>query len=563
MKYPLLYRAIAGSLIVLLSAACSPKLKPLPQGAVTVNPAPMERIGSAVPAQITLRFPAKWLPKNTKLTVTPVLTYSGGNETAPDFLFQGSSVRDNNTVISYSEGGTEQLNVSFPYNSKMRQSALYLYMSYQNGSSKVRTLAPIEVAQGVVTTQEWASAAGCAPIYAPDGFSRIVTETYSTDIKFLIQQAEVRASELKKQEVKEWKDAVENAEQVPNQKVDIEVQAYASPDGGVTLNEKLSQKREQNTTRTLQKEFAGYDIPVSAHYTAQDWEGFKTLLEQSNIQDKELVLRVLSMYTDPEEREEQIKNLSFVFGQLAKEILPELRRSRLTANISIIGKSDEELLALAQSHPGRLKADEMLYTATLLSDAKAQESLYRTAMQVYPKDYRAFNNLGTLLLSQGKAQEAADLYTQAAQLQSNAYTSLNAALLALDANDLEKARLLIGTATDLPEADRVLGLLYLKEGKPEEAARLLATTPSVNTAVAQILAHRYADALQTLRALPEPTALNYYLRAVVAARTNSVEEVVSNLEQATQMDPTLARTAGTDLEFASVKEHPQVARLLR
>lgn len=556
---------ILGIAIIFATAmpGCAPKLKPLPESAVKATPQPLERVGQKIPAELAVNFPAGWFHKKALLRVTPVYHFAGRTQSAPGFTFQGEKVKNNYTVINKQNGGAQTFNVSFPYEPAMAQGELFLYLE-SDFSGKKRNLPPIKVATGTVTTMEWADATGATPAFAPDGFSRIVKENYSTDIRFLIQQAEVRAQELRKKEVSEWKDVVESAQQLPNHEVEVEVQAYASPDGGVELNEKLSAQREKNTTSALKKELNKYNIPFSAHYTSQDWDGFQKLLEQSNIPDKELVLRVLSMYTDPEEREKEIKNLSFVFRQLADEILPQLRRSRLTAHVTVIGKSDEELLDLAKNRPGRLKADELLYAATLTSDIREKEAFYRSAIQLYPSDYRALNNLGALLLQSGEIAEAAPYFDRAVKAEKNGYSYVNQALISLHNGEIEQAKLLVGKAAELPEAEQAMGLMYLSEGKIQQAAEMLGKTPSRNGAVSQIMSHHYGEAAQTLEALPQNDATVHYLKAIVAARTQrDTLEVAQHLSKAIALNPKLAHKAAQDLEFVAYKDLVQQAKAMK
>lgn len=553
--------SVIGILLSGVFTACSPKLTPLPSQAVRVTPQPMMRVGGEIPVQATVNFPAKWFAPKAIVRITPVLHYAGRMQSGPTYTFQGEKVKDNYTVISKQDGGAQSFNFSFPYEEDMSKSELFLHME-ADVKGKHFTFAPIKVGDGTITTLLWANAEGVTPAFAPDNFSRVVKEAYTTDIKFLIQRAEVRAQELRKTDVTEWRDVVENVAQTPNQEVSVEVQAYASPDGGVELNEKLSSAREKNTTAALKKVFAGEEIPMTAHYTSQDWEGFRELLEQSNIPDKELVLRVLSMYQDPEEREREIKNLSFVFKQLADEILPQLRRSRLVANVSIIGKSDDEIRLLAAQRPARLSIEELLYAATLTDKEAEKAEIYKYAAKAYPEDFRAYNNLGSIYLTKGDRNKASEWYGKAGRIKNNSYTNVNVALMAIESGRLNDAELILGASTDIPAADRAIGLLYLYQGKTEDAVQLMSPMPSRNTAVAQIILGRYADALKTLQALPEPDAVNFYLRAVIGARTNNLADVVENLKQAVRRQAAMGYKAADDLEFAAYRDAPEFLQIV-
>ena len=325
-----------------LFTACSSGLKPLAANYIKAEPQPLELVAGKVPVTINATFPPKWFAKNATLTVIPVLRYAGGEAWGTSFNYQGEKVAGNAQVIPQKAGANVTLTSNFDYVPAMQTSELYLTFSAKVGKKEVE-LPDIKIGDGVLSTAALLNAGSEIPAIAPDKFQRIIKEAYDADIMFLIQQAELRASELKKSSLSDWKGVVANANQAPNQNVDVEISAYASPDGGFALNDKLAEKREQNTNKYLAQDLkkAKIDVPISAKYTAQDWEGFKALVEKSNIQDKQLILSVLSMYTDTERREKEIKNLSSVFSVLADEILPQLRRSRLIANIEIIGKSDE------------------------------------------------------------------------------------------------------------------------------------------------------------------------------------------------------------------------------
>ncbi|MDR2627120.1 MAG: hypothetical protein LBC40_03695, partial [Dysgonamonadaceae bacterium] len=343
-------------------ASCSGKLKPLSEQYIKADPQPLEAIGGEVPVTISITYPGKWFNKNAVVTITPVLRYASGETWGTAYTYQGEKVKANNPSVAYSTGGNVTLKSTFKYKPEMKKSELYLTFDAKIKSKTVK-LPDIKIADGVIATSALADAATANPAIGPDKFQRIIKEAYDANILFLIQQAELRSKELNKDEVKEWKDLVQNANEAPNQNVEIEISAYASPDGGVKLNDALAGKREANTTKYLEKELKKQkiNVPIDAHYTAQDWAGFQELVSKSSLQDKDLVLRVLSMYKDPEEREREIKNISTVFKSLAEEILPQLRRSRLIANIEIIGKSDDEIRQLAQSNPGALTVEELLY----------------------------------------------------------------------------------------------------------------------------------------------------------------------------------------------------------
>ena len=562
MTYRNLLKITTALLLAVLVSSCACRLKPLNGSAAQVDPNPLTLVGTQIPGQVRLTLPAKWCHKRAIVNITPQLRYAGTSVTGQTVTIQGENVRDNYQTISYERGGSVIVPFAFEYKPGMEQSDLYLTFTATVKGKQVN-LPAIKVARGTIMTAGLASISDVTPALARDAFQRVIKEQYTADLKFLINRAEVRAAELNKREVKDWQDVVDNAYQVPNQEVDIEIQAYASPDGAQDLNERLSAERERNTSRVVARQLGNKKIEVNAHYTAEDWDGFQKLLEASNIQDKELVLRVLSMYPDPEDREREIRNLSHVFTQLADEILPELRRSRLNANVRIIGKSDDELKMFMAQRPGRLTIEEILYTATLYDNAREQMNAYQQATQLYPNDYRAYNNIGTLYLAQGNYEQAASYFAKAQKIQPNAASNMNEALLALDRGDLAAAQRLMGSAVEVPESGQGIGLLQMHEGKYADAIRSFGNTPSNTLAIAQIMQGQYADATRTLAAVAQPNGETAYLKAVVAARTNDLQALISNLRSAIAQDSSYALRAQRDLEFAAFSQAPEFVALVK
>ncbi|MDR1499597.1 MAG: hypothetical protein LBI58_01305 [Tannerellaceae bacterium] len=545
-------------------SSCSGKLNPLAEKYVKAEPQPLEAIGGEVPVTIDATFPAKWFNKNAVVTITPVLRYQGGEAWGTAYTFQGEKVKGNNQVVSQKNGGNATLKSSFNYKPEMKKSELYLTFDAKIKNKTVQ-LPDIKIGDGVIATAELANAATANPAIGADKFQRIIKEAHNANIMFLIQQAELRSKELSKQEVAEWKDLVKNASDAPNQNVAVEISAYASPDGGVKLNTGLAERRENATSAYLGKELkkAKIDVPVDAHYTAQDWEGFQELVSKSSIQDKELVLRVLSMYKDPEQREQEIKNISSVFSALAEEILPQLRRSRLTANVEIIGKSDDEISALAKSNPGALNVEEILYAATLTNNAAEKEAIYTKATQQYPNDYRTWNNLGNVRFRAGDLVKAEELFNKANSVRANNESNLNLGLIALTKGDKGKAQQLLGSAANVAELSEALGVLYLKQGEYTKAVNSFGSIKSNNAALAQILTRDYSKAQQTLSAVPNADGATDYLKAIVAARTNDTNGVLNNLKAAIAKDRVYVKEAASDLEFAKYTTNADFAALIR
>ncbi len=549
---------------ILAFSSCSNKLKPLAEEYIKAEPQPLEAIGGKVPVTINATIPAKWFNKKAVVTITPVLRYQGGEAWGTAYTYQGEKVKGNNQIIPYKEGANVTMKSSFTYKPEMKKSELFLTFDAKIKNKTVK-LPDVKIGEGVLATSALADAATANAAIAADKFQRIIKEAHDASIMFLIQQAELRSKELKKDEISDWKDLVKNADEAPNQNVAIEIQAYASPDGGVELNTGLAERREKNTDKYLAKELKKMkvDVPVDAKYTAQDWEGFQELVSKSNIQDKDLVLRVLSMYSDPEQREQEIKNISSVFSTLADEILPQLRRSRLVANIEIIGKSDNEISALAKNDPKALNVEEILYAATLTNNDAEKTAIYNKASELYPNDYRTWNNVGMMAFRAGDLAKAEQMFNKANSVKNNPEANMNLGLIALTKGDQAKAQQLFGSASGVAELSEALGVLYLEQGEWAKAANSFGSVKSNNAALAQILTKDYNKASQTLNAVPNPDAITSYLKAIVAARTNDANGVVSNLKAAIAKDGSLKKEAAIDLEFAKYATNSDFAALVK
>ena len=547
-----LYLPLLMAMVVALFSSCSKKMGELSADYFTVTPQVLEAVGGKVPATINGKFPEKYFNKKAIVEVTPVLKWNGGEAKGQPATFQGEKVEGNDQTISYKMGGSYTMKTSFDYVPEMAKSELYLEFKATIGK-KVVTIPAVKVADGVISTSELVNntLGNANPALGEDAFQRIIKEKHDANIMFLIQQANIRSSELKT--AKEFNKEVANVNEAANKKIsNIEVSAYASPDGGVSLNTTLAENRESNTTKMLSKDLkkAKIDAPIDAKYTAQDWEGFQELVSKSNIQDKELILRVLSMYQDPAQREQEIKNISSVYKTLADEILPQLRRSRLTLNYEIIGKSDEEIAKLASSNPSELNVEELLYAATLTNDPAKQEAIYTQATKQFPNDYRAFNNLGKLAYQAGNVDKAESYFKKAASVNASPEVNMNLGLISLIKGDKAAAETYFGKAAGTKELGESMGNLYIAQGQYERAVNSFGDSKTNSAALAQILAKDYNKAKNTLANVERPDAYTDYLMAVLGARTNNSSMVTSSLKSAVAKDPSLAKKAATDLEFA-------------
>lgn len=533
-------------------SGCSKKLGQMQADYFSTNPNPLEVVGENVPATVSARIPAKYFVKNAVVTVTPYLTYAGGQTASTPYAFQGESVRGNNPVVSYERGGAVTIPVNVPYQPAMANSTLELEFTVTQGK-KTYALPRVAVAKGVVATATMADAATATPAITADKFQRVIAEKVDADIIFLINQANIRDNQLRSQAMTNLHSEIANADADDRREIaEINIQSYASPDGSLDLNTRLAQAREKTTVDYMNKQLKGKSFgELTADFTPEDWEGFRRLVSESKIQDKDLILSVLSMYQDPEVREREIHNLSHVFEQLAEEILPQLRYSRITAKINVIGKSDDEIRQAYKQNPSSLSVDEILYLATLVDSNAEKAQIYSTAAELYPTDYRTFNNLGMAQFADGDYDAARSSFAQAARLApASGEPQMNLGLVALVNGNYDDAQSRFGNAAGVEELNEALGVYYLKKGDNAAAARSLRGVNTNNAALAQILTKDYSTAKKTLAAITQPDATTYYLTAVLGARTNNENMIVSNLRQAIKLDSKMAERAANDMEFA-------------
>ncbi len=545
--------AIAATGSVLLTG-CGKKLNQFQADYFNVNPNPLEVVADRVPATVTARIPAKFFVKNAEVTVTPYLCFEGQEVASQPYTFQGEKVRGNAPVVSYENGGTVTIPVMYEYQPDMMRSDLQLAFDVRQGS-KQYVLPRVKVATGVVATSTLADASTVTPALAQDKFQRVINEKYDADIHFLINQANLRDGELNSSAMLSLSEQLRNAANDPSREIEeINVSSYASPEGSLELNTRLAENREKNTTAYLDKKLKKDNITefgeLTANFTPEDWEGFQKLVAASSIQDKELILSVLSMYKDPEQREKEIRNLSSIFDQLAEQVLPQLRKSRITASINVIGKSDKELMDAFAKNPKSLTADELLYTATLYDNNADKMKVYDAAAQAYPNDYRTFNDLGMTQFAAGDYDAAKRNFAHAQRLAPAATEpQMNMGLVSLMNKDYRQANQKFGAAAGQPELNDAMGTYYLMTGDPAAAVKAFGNAKTNNAALAQILTKDYSKAKSTLAGITAPNAMTYYITAILGARTNNDTMVNNNLRQAVKLDRSLAAKAAKDLEF--------------
>ena len=559
---------LACAAVVALSS-CSSKMGAMKSEYFTVTPGVLEVVGSEVPVTVDGKFPAKVFNKKSVLTVTPVLKYEGGEAMAEPVTFQGEKVRGNDRVISYDNGGSFKTRMTYDYIPAMEDAELHLRFVVNKGK-KTYNLPDVKVADGcIATSQLYRQTAASANIaIGEDAFQRVIKQAKEANIMFLIQQTNLRASQLTTDEINELKAAMADiAKDFENKVLDeVEVSAYASPDGGMLLNDNVATGREINTAKYVKKEMkkAKLDGYVDSKYTAEDWEGFKELVSKSELPDKELILRVLSMYDDPEEREMQIKNISSIYSELADEVLPKLRRARITLNYQLIGRSDEQIQEQYAADPKVLSLEEILYSSILTEDTQEQKEIFNTAIKLYPTDYRAYNNLGVMAYNEGDYATAANYFEKAVAANASApEVQLNHGYLELLQGNVSEAESLMALGVDAKAGAEALGNLYIAQGEYGRAAALLEDKATNSAALAQLLNKDYSTVRETLDEIANPDATTYYIKALLGARTSNIAFVYDGLKEAIKLDPSMAKKAAGDLEFAKYLQDATFKSILK
>ena len=521
-----------------------------------VTPKVLEAHAGMVNITIKGTFPSNYFDKKTTLTATPVLKFSGG-EIAFDKVqvVQGESVQANNKVINYT-GGDFTYTSSIPYTDAMKLSELMLQVKAQRGTTTL-DFDPVKLADGVIATSTLVEKHGM-PIMMKDKFVRIIPETGIADINYVINRADLQPKELKAEDITLLKKYIQDVNADPNRTFKTTVvSSYASPDGAFALNERLSGNRGTTADKFIKKEFAKVEAAKSAGFfdsktTAEDWDGFKTEVENSSMQDKDLILRVLSMYSDPEVREREIKNMAAAYENLKTDILPKLRRSKMIVNVDKVGRSDEQILAAMRGDAKVLGLEEMLYAATLTKDQNEQLKFYQTALTNFPKCIRAQNNIGYISMSLGKVDDAIAALEKAKAMDNNDVVKNNLGMGALVKGDMVKAEEYFTSMTAATaESKWGMGVISITKGEYDKAVNYFGSEPCFNAALAQALKGDNNKAKATLDAVKEPCkGKTGYLKAVVGARLDDRNYMLSGLREAIGVNSDWKAYAKTDLEFA-------------
>ena len=522
-----------------------------------IVPEVLETHAGEIEVTIQGTFPEKYFDKNTVLEATPVLTYQGGETAFESVKVQGENVQDNFKVISYAGGNFSYTN-KVPFSEEMMVSDLVLRITATRKGSSL-DFDPMKLADGVIATSTLV-VADPDPIAMKDNFQRIVPEETMANINYLINMANIRSSELKSEDIaalKEYLELVKGDERM--EFTGTAISAYASPDGELSFNEKLAGKRAETALEYIKREFEKSKIEdvnkesfLQSRSTAEDWEGFRTEVSNSNMADKDLILRVLSMYSDPVVREREIRNISAAFEVLKTDILPKLRRSKIIVNANKIGRTDDEILQAIKTNASVLGLEELLYAATLTDNLNEQLDYYEMAAERFPKCMRAHNNVGVIEMHLGNIDKAESAFEKAKALQNNDIVKNNLGYVALVQGDIAKATELFNSlTTSTMQSRHGQGSIAIMNGEYDRAVNLFGNDPSVNHALALILKGDLNRAKSMLDGMEMPdNGTGSYLKAVVGARMDNSEYMLNGLREAVGYNSDWAAYAAKDVEFA-------------
>lgn len=516
---------------------------------VSCNPQVLEVVAGNIKADVTVSFPADFFHPKAIVEILPVLVYNGGEIILDPVMLQGEDVTDNFEVIP-EIGGTVERTFEFEYTEGVEDCFLELRMTVIHKDKRIPFIAPYKVADGANTTYMLVKTNGTLA-YAPDAYQAIIPEQSEAQILYLINSATVRPSQLKSDEIKAFQEFLASIKADERRElISTDIVAYASPDGKEDFNAELSTRRAKTASDAFNKKINNKSIDINANVTTshidEDWEGFKELVSKSNIEDKDLILRVLEMYSDPAVREREIKNMSAVYTTLKKDILPELRRARFIANVEFTNYTNEELVALVNDNIEILDEEALLRAGSLLKDANQKITVYQKAVEKFNSD-RAKINLGVAYLTLGKNDEAANALASVSDKNNTYYYN------AIGVVELRKGNYEAAVAafqkSSLKEAQYNIAVVDILNGNYADAAAKLKGANSFNEALADILTDNLSAASQILANAQCPC--KNYLKAIIAAREGNTDAALAALEIASK-DEALAERAETDIEFATV-----------
>jgi len=539
-------KSLSAVILAFAAAACSSpeKMTEMAQDlTVGCEPAVLEVVGGKIDADVTVTYPADYFHPKAILEVTPVIVYEGGEVKMEPFMFQGEKVKDNYQVIP-AGGSTITKKVSFDYAPGMEKCYLELRGTVKYNTAST-TLPSKKVADGANTTYMLVSKKGVVD-YKTDDYKEVIAQKAEGQILYNINSAEVRNNQMDSKSIKDFQAAIEAIQSNDRMSiVSTDVVAYASPDGEEDKNAELSDNRSKSAEKAfgaVTKKHA-VNAPVNVKSVAEDWEGFQELVAASDMEDKDLIIRVLSMYSDPTVREKEIRNLSAVYQTLAQEVLPELRRARFIANVEFTNYTSEELLELIDSNIDILDEEALLRAASLVEDNDDKLAIYRKAVDKFDSQ-RAQYNIAVTYINMDEIGRAKNALSKVGE-DSDVYNALG--VIALREDDINAAAEYFAIANSKAGVENA-AIIDIIDGEYEAAAEKLAGKKTFNAALVQLLTGNNGPAAAYDKDCPQSA----YLRAVAAARIGDSAVAKAELEKASK-DEELAQRAAKDVEFAQFR----------
>ena len=524
------------------------------------TPEPLILRGDQVELKIEGKFPPKYFAKKVSMEATPVLTWEGGAAEYDAQGFQGEDAAGNFQVIPFEAGKSFVYEASVPYDAAMEDAAELAVRISGTQGNKSATFDPVVIGAGVITTPLWVQSDDQF-IAVPDAYKRVISYTQEATVNYSVNASGVRGSELRDADWQELKTLIKLAASADSVTLTgVNIESYASPEGEITLNEDLASDRAGSAAKAMANELKRSKIATNdAFYNespkGEDWNGFKSLMKASSIADKDLILRVLEMYSDKNKREEEIRNIAKTYKEIEKDILPELRRSQMAVSYDVEGYTDEELIAMSMESPQMLTADELLFAATLFESVNDKLTVFENAMRVHTTDFRAYNNAGWCLTEMGRNTQAKELFNQALTLDRNKAVLNNVAAIKRQEGDVDGAMKLLNEANGAgPEVAYNKGIILIQKGDYPSAISNMGRSSTVNVALAKMLNGDASGAKTTLENAGDDSAVASYLMAVACARLGDANGVKVHLAEALAKDPGLRAKSEKDLEFRNVRD---------
>ncbi len=528
----------------------------------SVNPKVLEVHNGKVAVNITGNFPEKYFNKKVSATLTPTLVWDGGEKALTPIYVQGEKIQGNAQVIQYKPGGSFSYNDKFDYSPEMRRSKLVLKITAVKGTKEAE-FDPEDIAEGIVATPELVKMTAGKSSTAQSNFQKDISDSKIVAINYDKNKSEIKSSETKKDEYVQFQNYIKDSKDNDKVKYDgVELRSYASPEGTQDINKKVSNDRSKSAEKFIKNEFKKVEGTDGSDFfkslvTEEDWEGFKTAVQNSNLADKDMIIRVINMNSDPDKREEEIRNMKSTFDELEESVLPQLRRSEIVLNITNIGKTDDEIAAKYAEDPSQLTFKEIMHYGENTEDAAKRVEIYTKATELFPEEWSAYNNLACALY-ETKDFKAAKVALEKAKSKSNGNATVlnNMGNVALSEGNIEEAESNYASATGVSEASAGQGVIAIKKGQYQNASDFYGEDCSFNAGLAKVLNKENDNAMKALDCGEDKDdAMNYYLKAVVSARKSDNEGVFNNLRTACQKDSKLKEFAANDVEFINLFEN--------